>query len=68
MITLTRRDIGGPLDILDWLEVPRTVLRPAAGHPVRMEDYFQGDSYVVRAELPGVNADSDLEVTASKAS
>jgi HSP20 family protein len=66
MTTLTRRDTRGPLDIFDWLEVPWTVLRPVAGNPICMEDYIQDGSYVVRAELPGIDPEKDLEVTQAK--
>jgi HSP20 family protein len=65
MATLTRRDARGPLELLDWLEVPWTVLRPVGGHPVRIEDCVHDGTYVVRAELPGVNPEKDLEVTVS---
>jgi HSP20 family protein len=66
MATLARRDTRGPLDFFDWLETPWTVLRPVAGHPVRIEDYVEDGRYVVRAELPGINPENDLEVTVSK--
>jgi HSP20 family protein len=68
MSTLTRRDYRGPfVDIVDWLESPWTVLRPAASHhPMRMEDYVKDGAYVLRAELPGVDPDKDIEVTVSK--
>jgi HSP20 family protein len=66
MTTLTRRESRGPLDIFEWLETPWTVLRPVAGHPLRVEDYVEDGRYVVRAELPGINPESDLEVTVSK--
>jgi HSP20 family protein len=67
MATLARRDIRGPLDFLDWLETPwAAALHPVSGHPLRMEDYVKNGSYVVRAEMPGINPDKDLEVTVSK--
>jgi HSP20 family protein len=63
---LTRRDSRTPLDLFEWLEAPWTVLRPAGGHPVRVEDYVQEGRYVVRAELPGLDPEKDLEITVSK--
>ncbi len=66
MATLARRETRAPLDLFDWLETPWTVLRPVAGHPVRLEDYVKDGRYVVRAELPGINPEKDLEVTVSK--
>jgi HSP20 family molecular chaperone IbpA len=67
MSTLTHRDFRGPfMDVFDWLEPPWTMLRPAAGHPMRVEDYVEDGTYVLRAELPGVDPEKDIEVTVSK--
>lgn len=67
MSTLTRRDYRGPfVDIIDWLESPWTVLRSVGGHPMRVEDYFKDGYYVVRAELPGLDPEKDIEVTVAK--
>lgn len=62
---LTRRDSRTPPDLFGRLEAPWTVLRPVGGHPVRVEDYVQDGRYVVRAELPGLDPEQDLEVTVS---
>ena len=67
MSTLTHRDYRGPfLDLFDWLESPLTALRPPAGHALRMEDYVKDGCYVLRAELPGVDPEKDIEVTLSR--
>ena len=67
MSTLTRRDRLGPfMDVFDWLEPPWTILRPAASHPMRVEDYVKDGTYVLRAALPGVDPEKDIEVTVSK--
>jgi len=67
MSTLTRKDYRGPfVDIFDWLESPWTVLRPGSNPPMRVEDYVKDGRYVVRAELPGIDPEKDLEVTVSK--
>ena len=67
MSTLTRRDYRGPFgEMVDWLEAPWTILRPVAGHPMRVEDYMQDGNYVVRAELPGIDPEKDVEITVSK--
>ncbi|HUB42550.1 MAG TPA: Hsp20/alpha crystallin family protein [Streptosporangiaceae bacterium] len=64
MSTLVRRDYRNPLaEMIDWLETPWTSLRPVSGHPMRMEDFVRDGSYVIRAELPGIDPDKDLEVT-----
>ena len=67
MSTLTRKDYRGPfVDIFDWLESPWTVLRPVSNPPMRVEDYVKDGRYVVRAELPGIDPEKDLELTVSK--
>lgn len=65
MSTLTHRDYRPFGDLFDWLETPLTVLRPLASHPVRVEDYLKDGRYVLRAELPGVDPDKDIDVTVS---
>jgi HSP20 family protein len=66
MSTLTRRDYRQPFaDIVRWLEAPMALIRPVAGHPMRIEDYIKDGRYVLRAELPGIDPQTDLEVTAS---
>lgn len=32
-------------------------------HPVRIEEYLEGGSYVLRAELPGFDPDKDVKIT-----
>jgi HSP20 family protein len=54
------------LDLIDWLETPLTVLSPLAGHPLLVESYVRDGCYVVRAEIPGVDPEKDIEVTVSK--
>ena len=67
MSTLTHREYRGPfMDIFDWLESPWTVLRPAASQPMRLEDCIHDGTYVLRAELPGVDPEKDIEVTVAK--
>lgn len=57
----------GPLaDVLDWLDWPMTALRPIAGHHfMRAEDCVEDGRYVLRAELPGVDPEKDIDVTAA---
>jgi HSP20 family protein len=40
-----------------------TDLWRGAFHPIRIEDTVETDRYVVRAELPGIDPDKDVEVT-----
>jgi len=64
MSTLARRDYRGPFaDMVDFLEAPWSFLRPVSSHPVRVEDFVRDGTYVIRAEIPGVDPDKDLEVS-----
>ena len=51
-------------DLLDWLDAPWVPLLPfTAAHMFRVEDYVKDNRYVVRAELPGMDPDKDVEIT-----
>jgi HSP20 family molecular chaperone IbpA len=54
-------------DLLDLLETPFAGWVPQASPPtaqmIRVEDYVEDGSYVVRAELPGIDPDKDVEIT-----
>ena len=49
MSTLTRRDYRStPVDLLDWLESPLTMLRPMSAQTMRVEDYVKARKIPVR--------------------
>ena len=51
-------------DLADWLESPWTGPPPfLTGQVFRLEEAMRDDRYVVRAELPGLDPESDIEVT-----
>jgi HSP20 family protein len=50
-------------DLMDWFEEPFLTLRPYLGQPIKVEDYVEGDHYMIRAELAGIEPDKDLEIT-----
>jgi predicted unusual protein kinase regulating ubiquinone biosynthesis (AarF/ABC1/UbiB family)/HSP20 family molecular chaperone IbpA len=51
-------------DLADWLESPWTGPPPfLAGQVFRVEESIQDDRYVIRAELPGLDPENDIEVT-----
>lgn len=63
MSTLLRRDPRTILpDLVDWFEEPFVTLRPYLGQPIRVEEYVEGEHYVVRAEIAGVDPEKDVEV------
>lgn len=56
MVALMPRVFG---DLVDWLETDL----PHPGHLIRVEDRLTDDEYRVRAELPGVDPDRDIQVS-----
>jgi predicted unusual protein kinase regulating ubiquinone biosynthesis (AarF/ABC1/UbiB family)/HSP20 family molecular chaperone IbpA len=51
-------------DLADWLESPWTGPPPfLAGQVFRVEESIRDDRYVIRAELPGLDPENDIEVT-----
>ena len=66
MSTLTQRERQGPfVDILDWFDAPWGMFRPVGDNPMRVEDFIKDSRYVLRAELPGIDPEKDLELTVS---
>jgi HSP20 family protein len=65
MNTPTRRQSRHFPDLFDWMESPMTLFRPMLGQGMRMEDYVRNGDYVVRAELPGVDPEKEVEVSVS---
>ncbi|MQA79644.1 MAG: Hsp20 family protein [Streptosporangiales bacterium] len=65
MTTLERRSTHGILpDLADWLEAPFGMFR-SPSHMIRVEDYLDDGKYVIRAELPGVDPEKDVDITIS---
>jgi HSP20 family molecular chaperone IbpA len=51
-------------DLADWLESPWTGPPPfLTGQVFRLEEAMREDRYVIRAELPGLDPENDIEVT-----
>ena len=51
-------------DLADWLESPRTGPPPfLTGQAFRLEETIRDNRYVIRAELPGLDPENDIEVT-----
>ena len=51
-------------DLAGWLESPWTAPPPfLAGQVFRLEEAIRDDRYVIRAELPGLDPGTDIEVT-----
>ena len=64
MSTLLHRDPKTIFpDLMDWFEEPFLTLRPYLAQPIKVEDYVEGDHYMIRAELAGIDPEKDVEVT-----
>jgi HSP20 family molecular chaperone IbpA len=54
-------------ELMDWLEgefPALPIMRPfTGGQLMRVEDYVSEGQYVVRAELPGIDPEKDVEIT-----
>jgi HSP20 family molecular chaperone IbpA len=50
-------------ELVEWFEEPFLTLRPYLGQPIRIEDFVEGDHYMVRAELAGIDPEKEVEVT-----
>ena len=49
-------------DLVDWFEEPFLTLRPYLGQPIKVEEYVEGDHYMIRAELAGIDPEKDVEI------
>lgn len=67
MAVPARRERPMFTEFMDWLEgeLPALpIMRPfTGGQPMRVEDYVSEGQYVVRAELPGIDPEKDVEIT-----
>ena len=70
MSTMTEASIGRTRDIwprfTDWFDtlVPSDLSwRTGFPHSMRVEEFSRDGSFVIRAELPGIDPDKDVEIT-----
>jgi HSP20 family protein len=66
---LARREPRRLSEIFDWLEEGFPTLplwHPFETHWMRVEGYREEDRYVIRAELPGIDPDKDVEITVTE--
>jgi HSP20 family protein len=64
MSALTKRPPSPLAQMIDWLDIgaPAGIRGLGLTPYVRVEDYIEDSTYVVRAELPGVDPDQDVEI------
>ncbi|ACL39683.1 heat shock protein Hsp20 [Pseudarthrobacter chlorophenolicus A6] len=53
--------LRSPLELLDSME--RLFATDSGPAPIRVEEFVDGKNLVIRAEMPGVDPDNDIEVT-----
>ena len=67
MAVPARRERPMFTEFMDWLEgefPALPIMRPfAGGQLMRVEDYVSEGQYVVRAEVPGIDPEKDVEIT-----
>jgi HSP20 family protein len=63
MSTVTRKESRPLHDLLDWVDSPMMMIRPLLGQGMRMEDFVKDGRYVVRAELPGIDPEREIDVS-----
>jgi len=66
MTTLTKRGSTSPFaELVDWLEAGWPSAREwrLGTQMVRIEDRLEDDRYVLRAEIPGIDPEKDVEIT-----
>jgi HSP20 family protein len=64
--TVTRKETRPFLDLFDWMESPMTMFRPLLGQGMRMEDFVRDGHYVVRAEMPGVDPEREVDISVNE--
>ena len=64
MSTVAKRASTPMSDMLEWLESnsPFNVRGIGLAPYVRVEDFVEDDTFVLRAELPGIDPDKDVEL------
>jgi HSP20 family protein len=60
MNALTRRRTNPIAELLSWLDAEQVMpLTPT----IRIEDFVEDDTYVLRADLPGIDPEEDVEIS-----
>ncbi|NUR62650.1 MAG: Hsp20/alpha crystallin family protein [Catenulispora sp.] len=70
MTEVGRRHVPTVLDMREWFGFdPFAIVdwRPKMDfHPIRIEDRFEEDAYVLSAEIPGIDPEHDVELVVSE--
>jgi HSP20 family molecular chaperone IbpA len=63
MSSIVRTSTSPISEILEWLDLNRPTSLSDLTHYIPVESFVEENRYVVRADLPGVDPDKDIEVT-----
>lgn len=65
MTTIARRRTNPVADILNWFETEPSFMQRGMGLAplIKVEDYVEEGTYVLRAEMPGIDPDKDVELS-----
>lgn len=65
MTSIVQRSSNPLSEVLDWFEsgAPFSLRGMGLAPYLHVEDYMEDDTFVVRAELPGIDPDKDVTVT-----
>ncbi|MER6972855.1 Hsp20/alpha crystallin family protein [Nocardioides sp. NPDC000445] len=63
MAAIIKRSANPVADLLGWLETESAAMRSFGTAPyIRVEDFVEDGNYVVRAEMPGVDPNKDIQI------
>lgn len=65
MTTLTRRRTSPLAEVIGWLDKETDFMGLGLTPYVRVEDFVEDGLYVLRAEMPGIDPDKDVQVDVS---
>lgn len=65
MSNIVHRSSDQISEIVDWFEQGSPFRMRTFGPIVRVEDFVEDDTYVVRVELPGIDPDKDVQLEAN---
>lgn len=63
MSTMIKRPTNPFADLMGWLETESAAMRSFGSAPyIKVEDFVEDGDYVVRAEMPGVDPNKDIQI------
>lgn len=63
MASITKWERNPLMDLLDWAESPMAMFRPFSMQAIRTETFIKDSKFIVRAELPGIDPERDVDVS-----